>query len=105
MPWLAANPCSAFTPPSTVKEVCSVSSIEVPTRLMPTAQPLLHAEALLKHLTELAHATSSDRLLAGLVQAAAQLSGCELSQLYLLDDTHTRLWLCAEWHEIGRAHV
>lgn len=76
-----------------------MSSLEIPTRLTPVAQPLRHAEVLLTQLTELAHATSSERLLAGLVQAAAQLSGCELSQLYLLDDTHTRLWLCAEWHD------
>ena len=76
-----------------------MSSLEIPDRLTPAPQPLRHAEALLTHLADLAHATGSEPLLAGLVRAAAQLSGCELSQLYLLDDTHTRLWLCAEWHD------
>ena len=58
------------------------------------AQPLAYAEQLLQHFTRLASAT---QLPATLVAAAAQLSGCRLAQLYLLDSTHTRLTLAAEW--------
>ncbi|HSX88230.1 MAG TPA: sigma-54-dependent Fis family transcriptional regulator, partial [Pseudomonas sp.] len=60
-------------------------------------QPLRYAEALLERFAGLARAANGDALLGGLVEAAAQLAGCELSQLYLLDDTHTRLTLSAEW--------
>nr|WP_298139612.1 sigma 54-interacting transcriptional regulator [uncultured Pseudomonas sp.] len=60
-------------------------------------QPLRYAEALLARFADLARLANADALLGGLVEAAAQLAGCELSQLYLLDDTHTRLTLCAEW--------
>ena len=60
-------------------------------------QPLRYAEALLERYAGLARATDADTLLGDLAQAAAQLSDCELSQLYLLDDTHTRLCLSAEW--------
>ena len=59
--------------------------------------PLRYAEALLERYAGLARATDADTLLGDLAQAAAQLSDCELSQLYLLDDTHTRLCLAAEW--------
>ncbi|NQD94979.1 sigma-54-dependent Fis family transcriptional regulator, partial [Pseudomonas sp. CrR25] len=62
-------------------------------------QPLRYAEALLQRFASLAQANNVDALLGGLVASAAQLSGCELSQLYLLDDTHTRLTLCAEWQD------
>lgn len=61
------------------------------------AEPLLYAQALLERYTLLAGMTSRDRLLGGLVEAVAVLSECQLSQLYLLDDTHTRLTLCAEY--------
>ncbi|SFP37417.1 sigma-54 dependent transcriptional regulator [Geopseudomonas sagittaria] len=60
-------------------------------------QPLHYAEALLECYASLARAATADSLLGGLVRAAAQLSGGELSQLYLLDDSHTRLCLSAEW--------
>ena len=62
-------------------------------------QPLRYAEALLERFAGLARAASGDALLGGLVEAAAQLAGCELSQLYLLDETHTRLTLSAEWQD------
>ncbi|WP_339523878.1 sigma-54 interaction domain-containing protein [Pseudomonas sp. EA_35y_Pfl2_R111] len=62
-------------------------------------QPLRYAEALLQRFATLARASNSDALLGGLVESAAQLSGSELSQLYLLDDTHTRLTLSAEWQD------
>ena len=61
------------------------------------AHPLGYAEALLRQHASLARSASVEALLGGLAQAAAQLSGCELSQLYLLDDSHTRLTLSAEW--------
>ncbi|WP_079203932.1 sigma-54-dependent Fis family transcriptional regulator [Pseudomonas sp. CC6-YY-74] len=63
------------------------------------AQPLRYAEALLQRFAGLARAANGEALLGGLVEAAAQLSGCALSQLYLLDDTHTRLTLNAEWQD------
>jgi sigma-54-dependent transcriptional regulator len=62
-------------------------------------QPLHYAEALLQRFAGLARAANGEALLGGLVESAAQLCGCELSQLYLLDDTHTRLTLCAEWQD------
>ncbi|MGE8499919.1 MAG: sigma-54 interaction domain-containing protein [Pseudomonas sp.] len=62
-------------------------------------QPLRYAEALLQQFAKLARAVNSEGLQGGLVEASAQLSQCELSQLYLLDDTHTRLTLCAEWQD------
>jgi sigma-54-dependent transcriptional regulator len=62
-------------------------------------QPLHYAEALLQRFAGLARTASGEALLGGLVEAAAQLSGCALSQLYLLDDTHTRLTLSAEWQD------
>ncbi|MFC2971296.1 sigma 54-interacting transcriptional regulator [Azotobacter bryophylli] len=60
-------------------------------------QPLRYAEALLTQHASLTRSASVEALLGRLVQAAAQLTGCELSQLYLLDDSHTRLTLSAEW--------
>ncbi|TLX54801.1 sigma-54-dependent Fis family transcriptional regulator [Stutzerimonas nosocomialis] len=60
-------------------------------------QPLRYAQSLLEHFAGLARAASADTLLAGLAEAAARLTGCDLSQLYLLDETHTRLTLSAEW--------
>ncbi len=62
-------------------------------------QPLRYAEALLQRFAQLARHASADALLGGLVEAAAQLSASELSQLYLLDATHTRLTLSAEWQD------
>jgi len=60
-------------------------------------QPLRYAEALLGRYAELAGAASSERLLANLVRATAELADCALGQLYLLDHTNTRLTLSAEW--------
>ncbi|MEX6500742.1 sigma-54 interaction domain-containing protein [Pseudomonas zhanjiangensis] len=62
-------------------------------------QPLRYAEALLQRFAGLSRAADADSLLGGLVEAAAQLCNCELSQLYLLDSTHTRLTLSAEWQD------
>ena len=74
-----------------------MSSLKVPPMFHQVPQPLRYAEALLERFAGLARAANGDALLGGLVEAAAQLAGCELSQLYLLDDTHTRLTLSAEW--------
>ncbi|MDR8016687.1 sigma-54 interaction domain-containing protein [Ectopseudomonas guguanensis] len=60
-------------------------------------QPLRYAEALLGSYAKLAGSASGERLLADLVRAAADLADCALGQLYLLDNTHTRLTLSAEW--------
>jgi len=75
-----------------------VSSLE-PSALDPRPQPLHYAEALLERFAGLARAACAEQLLGGLVETAAQLSDCPLSQLYLLDETHTRLTLSAEWRE------
>ena len=61
-------------------------------------QPLRYAETLLSRFAGLARAANADGLLGELVEAAAQLSDCQLSQIFLLDATHTRLTLLAEWH-------
>ena len=63
------------------------------------ADPLAYAEALLKHFAGVAHCTDSASVLGQCARALAQLSGCELSQLYLLDATHERLELTAEWFD------
>ena len=76
---------------------------EPPQLLQRIAKPLPYAEALLEQFGQLSRLTKADDLPAGLVQAAAQLAGCELSQLYLLDSTHTRLTLAGEWLD-GQAH-
>ncbi|MFN3582086.1 MAG: sigma 54-interacting transcriptional regulator [Pseudomonas sp.] len=62
-------------------------------------EPLNYAEALLECFGRLASMGCRERLLGGLVEAIAELSGCQLSQLYLLDETHTRLTLCAEFRD------
>ena len=75
-----------------------MSSLKVvPPMFSQMAQPLRYAEALLERLARLSGRANREGLLNGLVESAAQLSDCELSQLYLLDDTHTRLTLSAEW--------
>lgn len=59
-------------------------------------QPLVYAEALLAKFASLSCAADGAALLGDFVRAVAELSGCELSQLYLLDATHTSLGLNAE---------
>ncbi|WP_025129820.1 sigma-54-dependent Fis family transcriptional regulator [Pseudomonas sp. PH1b] len=59
-------------------------------------QPLAYAEALLAQFSGLSRASEGPALLEDFVRGAAQLSGCELSQLYLLDATHSCLQLRAE---------
>ncbi|MCK9816311.1 sigma 54-interacting transcriptional regulator [Pseudomonas sp. MAFF 302046] len=59
-------------------------------------QPLIYAEALLAQFSGLSRAAEGAALLGEFVQGVAELSGCELSQLFLLDATHTRLGLSAE---------
>lgn len=72
-----------------------MSSLEKPA-IFPS---LRHAEILLERYADLARAANSESLLGGLVETAARLSDCRLSQIYLLDATHTRLMLAAEWHD------
>jgi len=54
------------------------------------------ASLVLNALTRLARSHCRDSLLQALVGSAAELAACELSQLYLLDEGHARLTLCAE---------
>ena len=66
-------------------------------------QPLEYAEALLAHFSRLSQSTDSSTLLSQSAQAMAQLTGCQLSQLYLLDASRERLELKAQWLE-GTLH-
>lgn len=59
-------------------------------------QPLLYAEALLAKFSSLSRQKDAAALLGGFVQGLADLSSCELAQIYLLDATHTCLGLNAE---------
>ncbi|UVK98699.1 sigma-54-dependent Fis family transcriptional regulator [Pseudomonas sp. B21-048] len=59
-------------------------------------QPLAYAEALLAQFATLSHAADGAALLGHFVRGLAELSGCELTQLYLLDATHTCLGMNAE---------
>lgn len=59
-------------------------------------EPLAYAQALLEQFASLSHAQSVKVLLGDCVRSLAQLSGCELTQLYLLDATHKRLEMSAE---------
>jgi sigma-54-dependent transcriptional regulator len=59
-------------------------------------QPLVYAEALLAQFASLSRAADGAALLGDFVRGLAELSGCELTQLYLLDATHTSLGLNAE---------
>ncbi len=59
-------------------------------------RPLAYAEALLAQFSNLSRATDGPALLGEFVRALAELSGCELAQLYLLDATHTSLGMNAE---------
>jgi sigma-54-dependent transcriptional regulator len=52
-------------------------------------QPLVYAEALLAQFARLSRAVDSAALAGDAVRAVAELSGCELTQLYLLDDAPT----------------
>jgi sigma-54 dependent transcriptional regulator len=70
---------------------------------MPT-EPSTVAGALLNRLAQLAWTTDVSGWLDGLIELAAQLANCPLAQLYLLDATHTRLTLTAEWFEGSRRH-
>ncbi|MVV47865.1 sigma-54-dependent Fis family transcriptional regulator [Pseudomonas sp. PB120] len=60
-------------------------------------QPLNYAEALLAQFASLSRAADGAALLGDFMRAVAQLSGCELTQLYLLDATHTCLGMNAEF--------
>lgn len=59
-------------------------------------QPLVYAEALLTQFASLSRAADGVALLGDFVRGAAGLSGCELTQLYLLDATHTCLGMNVE---------
>ncbi|VVP52660.1 sigma-54 interaction domain-containing protein [Pseudomonas fluorescens] len=59
-------------------------------------QPLVYAEALLAQFASLSRAADGASLLGDFVRGLAELSGCELTQLYLLDATHTCLRMNAE---------
>ena len=59
-------------------------------------QPLAYAELLLQQFANVTRATECDALFGDCAHAMAQLSGCELSQIYLLDASHKHLKLSAE---------
>lgn len=60
-------------------------------------QPLIYAESLLAQFSGLSRASDGAALLGDFVRSLADLSGCELTQVYLLDATHTRLEMLAEY--------
>ena len=62
-------------------------------------QPLEYAETLLAYFARLSLSADSRTLLSQTAQAMAQLIGCQLSQLYLLDASRERLELKAQWFE------
>ncbi len=59
-------------------------------------EPLAYAQALLTQFAHLSQASDGSALLGAFAHGLADLSGCELAQVYLLDATHTRLELIAE---------
>lgn len=59
-------------------------------------EPLHYAEALLAQFSSLSRELDAPTVLEDFVRGAAELSACELSQLFLLDATHTSLILNAE---------
>ncbi|MEJ5057288.1 MULTISPECIES: sigma-54 interaction domain-containing protein [unclassified Pseudomonas] len=59
-------------------------------------QPLAYAEALLAQFAGLSQASDGAALLGEFVGGVARLSGCELTQLYLMDGTRSCLRLNAE---------
>ena len=63
------------------------------------ADPLAYAEALLQQFANVGQSGDSAAVVGQCTHALAQLSGCELSQLYLLDATHRRLELIGEWFQ------
>ncbi|KAF1019343.1 MAG: Transcriptional regulatory protein ZraR [Pseudomonas sp.] len=63
---------------------------------MGVPQPLAYAEALLAQFASLSRAADGTALLGAFVRGLTELSGCELAQLYLLDETHTCLGMSAE---------
>lgn len=58
--------------------------------------PLAYAQGMLAHLTDLGRVRDGVTLSREFVRAAAQISGCELSQLYLFDEPGRCLNLSAE---------
>lgn len=60
------------------------------------SQPLVYAEALLAQFVSLSRSADGAALLGDFVRGVTELSGCELTQLYLLDATHTSLGMNAE---------
>lgn len=59
-------------------------------------QPLAYAELLLQQFASVSQARECSALFGDCVQAMTQLSGCELSQVYVLDAPHKHLKLSAE---------
>lgn len=80
-----------------------MSSLKVPSMVV-EASSARDTRSLLERFAELAWSTDTDAWLGGLVELVAQLANCSLAQLYLLDATHTRLTLSAEWLDGARGH-
>jgi sigma-54-dependent transcriptional regulator len=60
-------------------------------------EPLRYAQSLLAQFARLAKAADGAALQGDFMRASAELSGCEISQLYLLDATHATLVLTTEY--------
>lgn len=76
--------------------VSSASSLEMGVTLTQPTQPLVYAEALLEQFAHLSQAADSAGLRGDFLLGVAQLSSCELVQLYLPDANHNGLELNAE---------
>lgn len=74
-----------------------MSSLKLPELFNHLSHPLRYAEDLLEGFTLLSRTQDSAKLKEQLVKSASALANCQLSQLYLLDVTHTQLTLAAEW--------
>lgn len=75
----------------------SASSREMGMMFNHLPQPLAYAETLLGHFTSLSQTANGAALQGDFLTGVAQLSGCELTQLYLLGATHSGLELSAEY--------
>lgn len=73
-----------------------MSSLEIPPVSWGSSQSF-DASALLGHFAQLTGAADVDTWLNGTVEMAARFTDCPLTQLYLLDATHTRLTRASQW--------
>lgn len=84
-------------------ELSSVNSRELQLLPRDIPQPLNYADSLIGHFYALSQLPDHSALAEALVAATADLTGCELVQLYLLDETGTCLTLSSQWFDGGHS--